>query len=63
MKHPEPQIVTVYRAAQAMKAPQVCHTCENYLPDGICAEFDAEPPVDFAETPGSCELWIQEIPL
>jgi len=61
-RHPEPAIVTHYRATINAPVPQVCTTCDNYRPDGICAEFNAEPPAEFASEPGGCALWIWEIP-
>lgn len=63
MRHPEPEIVTLYRKAIKTPAPKVCATCEFYGNDGLCVEFFAEPPAEFASEPGSCELWEQEIPL
>ena len=62
MRHPEPKIVTLYREAIRQKPPKVCHTCDYYTKDGLCQEFNAEPPVDFATQPNSCELWAEEIP-
>ena len=62
MKHPEPPIVTQYRATLKTEPPQVCHTCDHYKPGGICAEFDAEPPQAFASEPGECSFWVEEVP-
>jgi hypothetical protein len=62
MRHPEPKIVTVWREAMRMKTPRVCHTCEYYTKDGLCQEFDAEPPADFAVQPNACELWCEDLP-
>ena len=62
MRHPEPKIVTLYRDA-IKNPPRVCHTCEYYTQDGLCQEFNAEPPIDFATTQDTCDLWCEEIPL
>lgn len=62
MRHPEPPIVTQYRSIIKGEPPRVCHTCDHYRPDGVCAEFDAEPPESFANEPGACQLWVEEIP-
>ena len=62
MRHPEPQIVTLYRNSLEAEAPQVCHTCDHYLKSGVCAEFGEAPPETFANTPGECSIWVWEIP-
>ena len=62
MKHPEPAIVTQYRAIIKGEPPRVCHTCDHYRLDGICAEFNEAPPESFASEPGACQLWVWEIP-
>ena len=61
-RHPEPAIVTLYRATLKAEPPKVCHTCDHYTPNGLCAEFNAEPPEAFANEPGECSLWVWEIP-
>lgn len=61
-RHPEPPIVTQYRATIKAEPPKVCHTCDNYTKQGICAEFGEAPPESFASEPGACQLWIEEIP-
>jgi len=61
-RHPEPQIVTHYRKTINVEPPRVCHTCDHYSKDGRCAEFDDEPPADFASEPGGCSLWEWELP-
>lgn len=58
MRHPEPEIVRVWRQGP----PQVCHTCEAYGEDGVCKVHQAEPPEDFATTPNACEHWLYDIP-
>jgi hypothetical protein len=62
MRHLEPSIVTIYRATIKAEPPMVCHTCDNYQQNGICAEFNAEPPEAFASEPGECSFWVWEIP-
>ena len=62
MRHPEPPIVIHYRATVNAAPPQVCTTCDHYRPDGMCAEFNAEPPPEFASEPGGCALWVWEVP-
>jgi hypothetical protein len=62
MKHPEPEIVTIYRKTLRTEPPRLCHTCDNYQPDGRCAEFDSVPPESFAKEPSQCDLWIEEVP-
>jgi len=42
--------------------PQVCTTCDHYRPDGVCAEYNDTPPVEFANEPGGCALWEWEVP-
>ena len=61
-RHPEPAIVTYYRATLRAEPPRVCHTCDHYTERGMCAEFNAEPPAEFASEPGGCALWVEEIP-
>lgn len=62
MRHPEPAIVTHYRQTLKAEVPQLCHTCDHYRPDGICAEFNEPPPEAFANEPGECSMWVWEIP-
>ena len=62
MKYPEPEIVTLYRKTLQTMPPRVCHTCDHYSDQGHCAEFDAEPPAEFASEPGGCSLWEWELP-
>jgi hypothetical protein len=62
MRHSEPTIVTVYRTTLRAEPPRVCTTCDHYGQDGVCAEFQDEPPADFASEPGGCSLWEIEIP-
>ena len=47
MRHPEPAIVTQYRQTLKAEPPRVCHTCDHYRPDGVCAEFGEAPPPEF----------------
>ena len=61
-RHPEPPIVTQYRATLNSPVPQVCTTCDNYTKDGICSQFNESPPEAFANEPGECSLWVWEIP-
>jgi len=58
MRHPEPAIVTEYKAGP----PKVCHTCEHYANDGLCTFHFQTPPEDFAATPGACPDWEVECP-
>jgi hypothetical protein len=62
MRHPEPEIVTHYRAAIKTPMPKVCHTCESYGTDGLCIEFFMKPPEEFAATEDGCPKWEQEVP-
>ena len=62
MRHPEPPIVTHYWATLKSDPPKVCHMCDHYTPQGICAEFDAEPPQAFASEPGACSFWSEGVP-
>ena len=62
MRHPEPPSVIHYRATLKAEPPMVCHTCDHYRPDGVCAEFGEAPPPEFANEPGGCALWVEEIP-
>jgi hypothetical protein len=62
MRHPEPPSVIHYRATIKAEPPMVCHTCDNYRPDGICAEFGEAPPEEFAREHGECSFWVWEIP-
>lgn len=61
-RHTEPEIVTVFRAWERAWPPKCCHTCDHYLPSGLCEEFGTEPPEDFAATPEACALWLQDLP-
>ena len=62
MRHPEPQIVTLYRTTIRAEPPKVCHTCDHYSKEGKCMEFDSVPPLEFASEPGGCALWVWEVP-
>jgi len=62
MRYPEPEIVTTYRNTLRSEPPKVCHTCDHYNKEGKCVEFDLVPPVEFANEPGGCALWIWEVP-
>lgn len=61
-RHPEPAIVTLYRQTLAAEPPRVCHTCDFYQPNGVCAEYNDTPPAEFASEPGGCALWVWEVP-
>lgn len=61
-RHPEPAIVTLYRTTLAAEPPRVCHTCDHYTEQGVCAEYNDTPPMEFANEPGGCALWELEIP-
>lgn len=58
-RHKEPKILEDYRDN---KYPRICHTCEQYNQDGMCLEFKAEPPEDFAATHDACDKYDPEIP-
>lgn len=58
MKHKEPQFVTEWRQS---KPPKCCHTCDNYLPNGECRQFNSIPPQEFCESVDVCESWEMEI--
>jgi hypothetical protein len=62
MRHPEPIIVIHYRATLNVEPPRVCHTCDHYTEQGICAEFGEAPPEAFASESGECSLWVEEVP-
>jgi hypothetical protein len=59
MKHEEPKFVTDWRE---MKPPKCCHTCDNYLPNGECRQYNSIPPKDFAESINACDSWDLEVP-
>jgi len=61
-RHPEPQIVTVYKEWLQAGPPKCCHTCEMYGTDGLCVEFFMKPPADFAESVDLCLSWVCEVP-
>jgi hypothetical protein len=58
MRHPEPQIVKLWRENPGI--PKCCHTCISYTQEGLCLEFESEPPQDFAESLNACTLWMSE---
>lgn len=62
MRHPEPEIVTIYLNTLRAEPPKVCHTCDHYSKEGKCVEFDSVPPESFASEPDQCELWVEVIP-
>jgi len=62
MRHPEPPSVIHYRETLKAEPPQVCTTCDHYGKDGVCAEFNEHPPIDFASEHGACALWVWKIP-
>ena len=62
MRHPEPQIVILYRATLNAEPPRVCTTCDHYTEQGVCAEYNDTPPLEFANEPGGCALWEWEVP-
>ena len=62
MRHPEPEIVTLYRITLRAEPPKVCHVCDHYSKEGKCMEFDSVPPLEFASEPGGCVLWVWEVP-
>lgn len=59
MRHPEPKILTEYKAKVY---PEICHTCEYYDQDGMCMKFRMEPPEDFAATHQACPEWFVLVP-
>jgi hypothetical protein len=61
-RHPEPEIVTLYRNTLRAEPPRVCHTCDHYSKEGVCVKFNEAPPPEFANEPGGCALWEWEIP-
>ena len=58
MRHPEPEIVTIYKAGP----PKCCHTCEHYGNDGLCVTFFMEPPAEFVAAVDLCPSWEIECP-
>jgi hypothetical protein len=62
MRHPEPAIVTLYRNTLKAEPPRVCTTCDHYTEQGVCAEYNDTPPLEFANEPGGCALWEWEVP-
>jgi hypothetical protein len=62
MRHPEPEIVTLYLKTLRAEPPKVCHLCDNYNKHGICDEFNDVPPESFASEPNQCELWVEVVP-
>lgn len=63
-QHPEPQILKDWwnDPQRNSNPPKVCHICEHYDREGMCAQFRAEPPLDFAHAPGACDNWLELIP-
>lgn len=45
------------RLAELDRIEDTCAHCEHFAHAPRCAKFDAEPPVDFRNTPGACEEW------
>lgn len=45
------------------RMPRVCFNCFHLDEHaGRCRLHDATPPTDFAETPGACPDWKDEVP-
>lgn len=58
-RHPKPLILIEY---ENKKRPRICHTCEFYDENGVCLNFAAEPPKEFAETDGACAHYDGSVP-
>jgi hypothetical protein len=59
-RHPEPLFFIQWRDI-ATRTPRICHTCENYSIDGVCAIVNMEPPEKHAATENVCDDWILEV--
>lgn len=44
------------------RMPQVCFNCFHVLKGGVCGLAGEVPPADFAEDPGACPDWKDEVP-
>lgn len=61
----KPQIIKAWEESikQIGRPPAVCWNCEYHnRPNGVCDKYGMVPPKDFAETPGACGDWLEEIP-
>lgn len=59
--NPKPECLIEWEKT-TMNPPQVCYNCDFYTIAGFCEKHQAEPPADFAATPGACDSWVQLIP-
>lgn len=53
MRHKTPKQFNFYK-------DRMCHNCENYNKDGVCLEFESDPPEEFANKNNICPLWALE---
>ena len=59
---PEPKVLKAWRKRIQEPQPRICWTCANYNMEGICRSHAASPPLDFAETPNACDIYIEGVP-
>lgn len=62
MRPPEPEAIRAWRKRIREPQPRICWTCANYNMEGICRPHGASPPRDFAETPGACDIYVEDVP-
>jgi hypothetical protein len=58
-RHAEPLFFIQWRDI-ATRTPRICHTCDFYSIQGICTQFDMEPPEEFAAKEMACDSWELE---
>lgn len=57
MRHPEPEAIKKWREGP----PKCCHTCDSYDDQGLCLQYNHEPPEEFAASE-QCEHWLYAMP-
>ncbi len=61
-KYDEPDFLKQYWEWVRNGPPKCCHTCEEYDGEGICGEFNMEPPEEFVMTENACSSWVCRVP-
>ena len=62
MRHPEPEMVKLYRDWIQYGPPKCCHTCDKYDQNGKCTQYDRVPPEDVAAAISECDEYVMEPP-
>jgi hypothetical protein len=66
MRHKTPKVVEEYNAKVNaivdINEPKCCHTCDYYMENGLCQQYQIEPPEDFASQLDQCQDWLPIIP-